>query len=107
MNAVTNDVLLQRWSHITQARNVPFKNWRGALCFWCKWLRKLLDNPTRYTPELKPVIENELAWALADLAYLTTLTYNPPNTPPPVATNHPFIHILINRKHTKPRKVKQ
>lgn len=114
---LTHDILLDRWCHVTDARREPFKHWHGALAFWCRWMRILLDSPqrNRCPDELRPLVENELKWALADLTYITTLTYNPPTDagPPPsqaarLATNttHPFIHLLHARRHTKPRKQK-
>ena len=112
---LTHAVLLDRWAHITEARKVPFKHWHGALAFWSRWMRKLLDSPQahRCPDELRPIVEAELKWALADLTYLTTLTYTPPTDagePPSLAKRngkpHPFIHIHVARKHTKPRKQK-
>lgn len=113
MTDPTHSVLLDRYLHVQHARKKPFKHWAGCLSWWANWLRKLLASPqpTRCPDHLRPVIEAELAWAVADLNYLKTLTYFPPKHPAPSAARrklndevHPFIHLLVRRQHTKPRK---
>lgn len=111
----THEILLDRWQHATQGRrNYSLKTWKGVLSFWAKWLRKLLDSPVkgRLPDDLRPAVEAELKWCLADLAYLTTLSYSAPTDaglPPSLArnqaegTSHPFIHILLERRCKKAR----
>lgn len=107
---LTPEVLLDRWQHATAVRNYPLKTWNGVLIAWAKWMRTLLDSPNkkRLPAELRPYVESELAWCLADLQYLNTLTYAEPTdvlAPPSYALSartgvpHPFIHLLLGKRH--------
>lgn len=113
MNKLTPELLLDRWMHAAEARGTRLKTWKGVLSFWAKWMRLLLDSPLnakghpRCPAYLREQVESELAWALADLQYLTTMTYHEPQdhlAPPSAAKRnltgerHPFIHLILDRR---------
>ena len=104
MTPPTHQDYLARWAHIfALAKNSsPSQTWAKSLRLWKEWLELLLASKvkSRLPDHLRPLVESELKWAIADFNYLKTFIYEPPvdALDPPDAKNHPFVHLILEKR---------